>query len=331
VKRILLIAMSLVAGLPIALAAVISPPGGSDGASPTTAATTEIPAALLPVYESAALTCPRLQWPILAAIGYIESRHADGHADPATGDVVPAIVGPALDGSNGTARIPDQSSADGWTHALGPMQFLSTTWEAWAVLAPERPPNALPDPQNAWDAIFSAARYLCAGQSQLDDVHAAVLRYNYSESYWEEVWSKAIEYGLGSPGTGITTVAGSGEAVVAVALGQLGVSYVWGGASPAVGFDCSGLVQWAYAQVGVTIGRTTFDQLHDGTSVSVGDLRSGDLVFSQGIESGRPVDLGHVAFYAGGGYVVVAPHTGAVVSLQMLDVRTVEAVRRIVS
>jgi cell wall-associated NlpC family hydrolase len=331
VKRIFFLAISAVAGLPIALAAVISPPSGSGNASPTTAATAEIPAALLPVYESAALTCPGLPWPVLAAIGYVESRHAGGHADPSTGHVEPPIVGPPLDGSNGTARIPDPSSADGWAHALGPMQFLSTTWETWAVLAPDRPPDASPNPQNAWDAIFSAARYLCAGQSQLDDIHAAVLRYNHSESYWAEVHSKAIEYGLGSPGTSGTTIGGSGEAVVAAALSQLGVPYVWGGASPAVGFDCSGLVQWAYAQIGVALGRTTFDQLDDGVSVSVGDLHAGDLVFSQGTENGRQVDFGHVAIYAGGGYVVVAPHTGAVVSLQLLDVRTVEAVRRIVS
>ena len=327
--RLLASAVVTIAALPIAAAAVISPPTGGSPAAPTGLALAEIPAGLLPVYEAAAATCPGLPWPVLAAIGWVESRHGSGHLDPATGTVAPPIVGPALDGKNGYARIPDPTQSDGWAHAEGPMQFLSTTWAAWHVLAPSRPPGTKPDPQNAWDAIFTAARYLCAGNPQLDDIDAAVLRYNHSQDYLDEVLAKAAEY-AGSRGRDGATVPGSGAAVVAAALSQLGVPYLWGGASPA-GFDCSGLAQWAYAQIGVRIGRTTFEQVDDGVAVQLTDLRAGDLVFSQGIEGGQRVDFGHVAIYAGGGYVVVAPHTDAVVSLQPLDPAAVEALRRIVS
>ena len=317
------------AGMPIALAAVITGPTAADG--PSVTALQEIPADLLPVYVAAADTCPGLPWQVLAAIGWVESRHAHGTANPATGDVTPPIVGPPLDGTNSTARIPDASQPDGWAHAEGPMQFLSSTWSAWQVRAPDRPPDVTPDPQNAWDAIFTAARYLCDGQPQLDDLHAAVLRYNHSEPYWQQVSTKAIAYGLGSDASSSGSVAaGSGDAVVAAALTQLGVPYVWGAETPGVGFDCSGLVQWAYAQIGVNLPRTTFGQIGSGVAVSVAELRPGDLVFSQGLENGQRIDGGHVAIYAGGGYVVVAPHSGDVVSLRPLDPSGVQAIRRIV-
>jgi hypothetical protein len=211
------------------------------------------------------------------------------------------------------------------------MQFLTTTWSSWAVLAPERPPDAQPDIQNAWDAIFTAARYLCGGMPRLEDVHAAVLRYNHSEDYWREVLDKAAAYGLGGGAEQGRTIAASGDAVVSAALTQLGVPYMWGGASPETGFDCSGLVQWAFAQIGVSLPRVTFDQLNAGAPVALADLRPGDLVFSQGNEGDQRVDIGHVAIYAGGGYEIVAPHTGAVVSLKPLDPGRVQAIRRIVS
>jgi cell wall-associated NlpC family hydrolase len=188
------------------------------------------------------------------------------------------------------------------------------------------------DPQNAWDAIYTAALYLCGGSPTLDDLPSAILRYNHSDAYVQQVFEKAAAYGLGSGSpTDGQLLSGSGEAVVASAMTQLGVPYVWGGSAPAVGFDCSGLVQWAYAQIGVVLPRTTFGQVTVGVEVGVNDLRPGDLVFTQGIEPGGVVrDLGHVAIYAGGGMVVVAPHTGDVVSLRPLVPALVQAARRVV-
>jgi cell wall-associated NlpC family hydrolase len=98
--------------------------------------------------------------------------------------------------------------------------------------------------------------------------------------------------------------------VVAIAMRYLGTPYVWGGASPG-GFDCSGLVAYVYAQVGVSLPHYTGAQWTMGVPVSRGDLQPGDLVFFDG--------LGHVGLYIGGGQFIHAPHTGDVVRISSLD------------
>ncbi len=330
VLKALGVAATLVLGTPVALAAVVSGPMATDSA-PSAAAVAEIPAGLLPVYTTAATTCPGLPWQVLAGIGWVESHHASGRADPATGQVTPPIIGPAIDGRPGFAGIADPTSSDGWAHAVGPMQFLTTTFAAWAVLAPDRPPGATPDPNNAWDAIFTAARYLCGGADELDDIRAAILRYNRSDAYVDDVVQKATEYGLGGPSPDAPSrgAAGAGGAAVAAALTQLGVPYLWGGTTPGVGLDCSGLVQWAYAQAGVTLPRTTAGQINAGVPVAVDQLRPGDLVFTRSIRGGQTIEMGHVAIYAGAGHVIVAPRTGDVVSVRPLHPARVQAVRRV--
>ncbi|HUR49253.1 MAG TPA: hypothetical protein VMY88_06985 [Acidimicrobiales bacterium] len=194
-KRLVIAVTAVALTGPIALASVLAGFAGP-AAAPSRTAIAEVPADLLPVYMAASLTCEGLPWPVLAAIGWVESRHARGHADPDTGDVAPPIIGPAIDGRPGFATIRDRTQPDGWAHAMGPMQFLSTTWTRWGRLAPGRPPHSRPDIQNAWDSIYSAAAYLCSGQPRLTDLHAAVLRYNHSEDYVAQVMAKAAEYGL---------------------------------------------------------------------------------------------------------------------------------------
>jgi cell wall-associated NlpC family hydrolase len=98
--------------------------------------------------------------------------------------------------------------------------------------------------------------------------------------------------------------------VVGIALSQLGTPYVWGGAAPG-GFDCSGLVMWAYAQVGVSLPHSSYAQYGYGVPVSRDQLQPGDLVFFDG--------LGHVGIYIGGDQFVHAPHTGDVVRISSLD------------
>jgi hypothetical protein len=163
----------------------------------------DVPAHLLPIYRAAAATCPGLPWQVLTAVGFIESHHGQGHVDPATGQVVPPIYGPPLNGRNGTARIPDSNFPDGWARAMGPMQFIPSTWASWGRLAPGRPPATRPDAQNAWDAIYSAAAYLCGAAGRIDDLRTAIYRYNYSDTYVDTVLAKARQYGYGthrSPG-----------------------------------------------------------------------------------------------------------------------------------
>jgi cell wall-associated NlpC family hydrolase len=98
--------------------------------------------------------------------------------------------------------------------------------------------------------------------------------------------------------------------VVGVAMSMLGTPYVWGGSAPG-GFDCSGLVMWAYAQVGVSLPHSSYAQFGYGVAVSRDQLQPGDLVFFDG--------LGHVGIYIGGGQFVHAPHTGDVVKISSLD------------
>jgi peptidoglycan DL-endopeptidase CwlO len=106
-----------------------------------------------------------------------------------------------------------------------------------------------------------------------------------------------------SGGTG-----GGNQAVVAAAVAELGVPYVWGGESPS-GFDCSGLAQWCYAHAGISIPRTATAQQQASTEVPISEVQPGDLVFF-----GGPGYSYHVGIYVGGGSMIAAPHTGAVVS-----------------
>ena len=88
-------------------------------------------------------------------------------------------------------------------------------------------------------------------------------------------------------------------AAVQAAVSQLGVPYVFGGEQPGVGFDCSGLVQWAWGQAGVTIPRTTETQWPALTHVSLDALEPGDLLFYYNLDGDDQVD--HVVMYAGSG------------------------------
>jgi cell wall-associated NlpC family hydrolase len=103
-------------------------------------------------------------------------------------------------------------------------------------------------------------------------------------------------------------------AAIRVAAQYLGTPYHFGGASPESGFDCSGLMQWSYAHVGISIPRVTYDQIDVGTPVDRSQLVPGDLVFFQ--ENG---DVHHVGMYLGGGRFLEAPHTGDVVKVASLD------------
>jgi cell wall-associated NlpC family hydrolase len=100
--------------------------------------------------------------------------------------------------------------------------------------------------------------------------------------------------------------------VCAIAAQYLGVKYVYGGASPSTGFDCSGFVMYVYAQVGISLPHYSGSQQQMGTPVSMSALLPGDLVFR-----GNPAY--HVGIYVGGGTCIHSPHTGSVVSYQSVS------------
>lgn len=120
-----------------------------------------------------------------------------------------------------------------------------------------------------------------------------------------------------------TSSGGQGAHAVAIAKRQLGKPYVWGAESPAIGFDCSGLVQHTFKQLGVDLPRVSRDQARAGRPIaSLADARPGDL-----IAFGSPVD--HIGIYAGSNRMVVAPRSGDVVKVQQIY-RTPTAIRRVV-
>ncbi len=125
---------------------------------------------------------------------------------------------------------------------------------------------------------------------------------------------------IASPSESVGVVASTPEATVAppsqyggavgIAMQYLGTPYVWGGASPG-GFDCSGLVVYVYAQLGLSLPHYTGALWNVGTPVTQDQLEPGDLVFFNG--------LGHMGIYIGGGQFIHAPHTGDVVKISNLS------------
>jgi peptidoglycan DL-endopeptidase CwlO len=109
---------------------------------------------------------------------------------------------------------------------------------------------------------------------------------------------------------------GAGTRAVAAAESQIGVPYVWGGESPGVGFDCSGLTAWAWGQAGVSLPHFSGAQMSDSTPVPLSDLQPGDLLF-YGAGGSQ-----HVAMYVGGGSMIEAPYTGASVWITALRTGT---------
>ena len=292
-----LVAAGLAVGLAVAVigtailasaASLLAVGGGAPAAS--SAATAKIPVAMLTLYQQAAATCPGLPWTILAAIGTVESDNAQ-------------------------SNLPGVHSGANSAGAEGPMQFEPGTFGAYDEPVPpggESPPS----PYDPTDAIYAAARLLCAdGAAGGVAVSGAVYAYNHSASYVAQVLALAQSYAAASTGAATAASAAddsAGAVAVSWALSQIGTPYVWGGEAPGVGFDCSGLVQAAYAVAGLALPRVAQDQYDATSKLTPGSaLAPGDLVFF----GGGPGSIDHVGLFVGvinGQDVMVdAPHTGA--------------------
>ncbi|MBD0861690.1 lytic murein transglycosylase [Gordonia sp. zg691] len=188
---------------PVVEAHPIAPPPPVRPASVTTGA---VPATNYDAYEAAAnsvkITHPRcnIDWKVIAGIGKVESHHADhGNVAP-DGALRSAIFGPRLDGTlagNEVINDTDGGQLDGdaaYDRAVGPMQFLPSTWKAYAA---DGNKDGKSDPQNIFDAALTTANYLCDGNLDLRDPSSlvtAVLRYNNSMDYVNKVLGFARVY-----------------------------------------------------------------------------------------------------------------------------------------
>ncbi|MFE3501445.1 hypothetical protein [Kitasatospora sp. NPDC059160] len=192
------------------------PPGTQPGlpaAGPFTANGPSLPATVFAAYQKAEASLAQrspgchLPWQLLAAIGQVESGQANGGKVDAAGTTLTPILGPVLDG-NGFAAIPDTDGGryDGdsrWDRAVGPMQFIPSTWASWGV---DTTGKGTADPNNIFDAAEAAGRYLCAGGRDLSDpaqLDRAILSYNNSTEYLRTVRNWMAHFGSGQ----VTTVA----------------------------------------------------------------------------------------------------------------------------
>lgn len=174
-----------------------------------TAARTGLPSPALLAYARAHLRAQTEQpscgigWTTLAGLGWVESHHGtiDGRTLLADGRSSRAILGPQLDGSGAVRAMPatPQSTAlhgnPRWEHAVGPLQFLASSWERWGG---DGDGDGTVDPHDLDDAAWAAARYLCADGHDLrtpEGWSAAVFSYNHDDQYVRSVHAAATHYG----------------------------------------------------------------------------------------------------------------------------------------
>lgn len=232
--------------------------------------------------------------------------------------MVLAAIG-TVESGNGTSDLPGVHAGSNLAGAQGPMQFEPGTFAAYDSPVPPGGTTP-PSPYDPVDAVYAAARMLCAnGAAAGADIPAAVFAYNHDDAYVSKVLSLAETFGQVNP----TALAAStvGATAVAWALAQVGTPYIWGGATPGVGFDCSGLVQAAFKAAGMVLPRVAQNQFDATLRLAQGtELQTGDLVFF----GTGPQGISHVGLYIGvqGGrtMMVDAPHAGAEVRVEAFPI-----------
>ena len=131
-----------------------------------------------------------------------------------------------------------------------------------------------------------------------------------------------VSWVTSAPGSGVRADGsamnpGQIDVMLRAALSRRGMPYVWGAAGPSA-FDCSGLVQWSFAQAGILVPRVADDQALAGPAVSVARLAAGDLLFYR-TEPAKPGYISHVAIYLGNGWMIQAPQAGMNVDVVPVD------------
>nr|WP_246620495.1 bifunctional lytic transglycosylase/C40 family peptidase [Streptomyces corallincola] len=263
-----------------------------------------VPAAYKPLVERWGNRCPALSPALLAAQLYQESGWN------------PTVVSPA--------------------DARGIAQFIPATWASHGIDGNGDGKRDIWDPA---DAIPSAASYDCELAKYVKDVPGNVtdnMLAAYNAGAYRVIRSggvpaisetrnyvKRIRSLAESFAAPVSRIDPSHQAAAAIAFAQskLGTPYLWGGngtADQGGRFDCSGLTKAAYEKVGITLPRVANDQYNAGPHPSRDQLLPGDLVFfSDDLTDSRAIR--HVGIYVGGGYMIDAPRTGAVIRFDRVD------------
>ncbi|MFC4030133.1 NlpC/P60 family protein [Streptomyces polygonati] len=278
--------------------------GLAGNAGAVTLAKGTVPAVYQPIILKWGNLCPALNPALLAAQLYQESGWDAGAQSPA--------------------------------QAQGIAQFIPGTWATHGV---DGNGDGTADVWNPEDAIPSAASYDCQLASYVKNVPGnntdnmlasynagayAVIRaggvppYAETQNYVRTI--RTLEKSFAAP---VGAVAPSQQAAAAIyyAQQQLGKPYLWGGEGKAAQgglFDCSGLTQASYNSVGIALPRVANDQWNAGPHPSRAELLPGDLVFFA-YDLNDPRSIHHVGIYVGGGYMIDAPHTGAVIRFDPID------------
>ncbi len=165
--------------------------------NPSPQAVADIPAVMLGLFVDEAQQCPGLPWTVMAGISKVESDHGrfGGSTLGIDGVVRPPIIGIALDGTNGTARIRDTDNGQWdrdrvWDRAVGPFQFIPSSWR---IFGSDGNGDGIADPHNVYDAVGAMRRHLCP-DGQIVNIEAAVYSYNRSNEYGRLVLEWAAKY-----------------------------------------------------------------------------------------------------------------------------------------
>lgn len=251
------------------------------------------------------------------------------------GGLCPALSPPLL-----AAQLYQESGwnprAQSGANAQGIAQFIPGTWAGHGLDANGDGKADVWDPQ---DAIPSAAQYDCDLARYVKDVPGdvtdnmlaaynagayAVIQAGGVPDYTEtRNYVKSIRTLAKSFAAPVGTLQASQQAAGAIYFAQqrIGTPYLWGGEGTAAQggrFDCSGLTQASYASVGITLPRVANDQWNAGPHPARDELLPGDLVFFA-TDLSDPRSIHHVGIYVGGGYMIDAPHTGAVIRFDPVD------------
>lgn len=231
---------------------------------------------------------------------------------------------------------PDATSPSG---AIGLMQLRPEHWQAYTGAFG-------PDPSDPWTNIRTGAAVLADAYATWGSWELAVAAYvgavdeagvissaiaddgRTGVQYVDAVRDQAANLGYFLPGSSQTGPAGA-EQALRVAMTAIGTPYLWGGESyEEGGFDCSGLILWAYNQAGASLPRTAAEQFDATTRIDARDVRPGDLIFfvnTYGAGEGARIVtteqqiITHNGIYAGNGMMLHAPKEGDYVRLTSLD------------